>query len=75
MNQYPLHLVRRPNPPKLQNRRSCVAYRSAVTLRHNRGGSADIAQWLERLTVAQEAVGSIPIIRPKTWRFGTLMLA
>jgi hypothetical protein len=27
--------------------------------------SADVAQWLERLSVAQEVVGSIPIIRPK----------
>ena len=25
---------------------------------------AGLAQWLERLTVAQEAVGSIPIFRP-----------
>jgi hypothetical protein len=32
---------------------------------HNEYCSADVAQWLERLSVAQEVVGSIPIIRPK----------
>ena len=30
--------------------------------------AADVAQWLERLTVAQEVVGSIPIIRPIPFR-------
>jgi hypothetical protein len=36
-----------------------------LDLCHNERSLAGIAQGLERLTVAEEAVGSRPIIRPK----------
>ena len=35
-----------------------------MLMRYDYGHAADIAQGLERLTVAQEVVGSRPIIRP-----------